>query len=122
MLFQGIMIESARKVGAFSIGLVVLWQVAERAGRGNGEAVIHVVEPGVAVMIDGDTYPFDPAPGTPIVCPLRPGRHTLTTTRGGRTVHDETFTLEPNGHVVLTAVDDTRPPGVQRVRSPSTRW
>jgi hypothetical protein len=109
MLLQGILIDTARRVGTCLIGAVVLWQVAERAGRGDGEAVIHVAEPGAVVMIDGYDYPLDPVPGVPIVCALRPGSHTLSMSLEGRVVCNETFTLDPGGHVVLTARDETRP-------------
>jgi hypothetical protein len=108
MLLRGIMIETMRKVGACVIAVSVLWQVAERAGRGNGEAVVHVTESGVVVLIDGYAYPYEPWPASPIACSLRPGSHTLAMTLEGRVVYEETFTLEPGGHVVLTAWDKTR--------------
>ena len=109
MLIQGIAIETARRAGTVVLGLVVLWQVAERAGRKDGEVVVHVTESGVEVMIDDRPYRYDRFPGPPIVCELRPGTHRLTMSRGGRLLHDETFALESGGQAVLTAWDGSRP-------------
>jgi hypothetical protein len=101
--------------------VALLWQVVERAGRGDGEAVIHVTELGVNVMVDGVQYPIDPLPGSPIVCSLRPGSHTLSMSREGRIVYRETFTLDPGGHVVLTAQDESRHALSRKPRLPSSR-
>ena len=91
------------------MGLGILWQVAEHAGRADGEAVIHVCEPGAIVLVDGYEYPAIPRPGDPIVYPLRPGSHTLSMTREDRVLYQETFTLDPGETIVLTAHDQTRP-------------
>jgi hypothetical protein len=40
---------------------------------------------------------------TPIVCELRPGKHTLQMTRNGKMLDEEEFSLSAGGEVVLTS-------------------
>jgi hypothetical protein len=118
MMTSGMTIDLARRAGTVALGLAVLWQVAERAGRKDGEVVVHVAAANAEVRIDDRAYEYDPYPASPIVRPLRPGTHRLTLTREGRLLHDETFTLESGGQVVLTAWDRFAPTVPQPVPSP----
>ena len=121
MLTRLLFIEATRRIGAVVLGGVFLWQVAERACQGDGEVVVHVAEVGAVVSIDGGDCPVDLAPGEPICRMLRPGRHTLAMRRGDRVVYEESFTLDPGGHVVLTARDETRRPSTPPGRLASAR-
>ena len=109
MLTRMVLIEASRRIGAMFLGGALLWQAAENVCQGEGEVVVHVAEIGAVVSIDGRDCPFDLAPGEPICRTLRPGRHTLAMRRGDRVVFEESFTLDPGGHVVLTARDEARP-------------
>jgi hypothetical protein len=106
MLIGTISALLARRVGAAMLGGAILWAVARQAGPRDCEAVIHVAEAALEVRVDGWAYPHGDARSSPIVCDLRPGRHTLTVLRAGSPVHQGTFDLDPGDHIVLTAMDD----------------
>jgi hypothetical protein len=121
VLTRVLLIEASRRVGAVVFGGVLLWQVAENVCQGDGEVVVHVAEAGAVVSIDGRDCPFDLAPGEPICRTLRPGRHTLAMRREDRVVYEESFTLDPGGHAVLTARDETRKPSTPTARPAPAR-
>jgi hypothetical protein len=100
------LIAATMHVGALMLGSAVCWQVVEHADSRDCEAVVHVTEAEVDVMIDGSEYRVEAWRPSPIVCELRPGRHTLRMTRGGRVLYEEAFTLGPGDDIVLTAWDE----------------
>jgi hypothetical protein len=108
MLIAPILASAARRAAAAILGGSVLWAVAREAGPRDCLVVIHVCEEDLEVRVDGRACPREADPYSPIVCELRPGRHTMTARRGGRTVHEESFDLGRGGDLVLTALDDAR--------------
>jgi hypothetical protein len=105
MLIQALCLALARRVGALLLGAVILWQVALHTGARKGQAVVHVSLPEVEVTVDDARYWVETLWDTPIVCDLRPGRHTVRMSRNGRIVYEETFTIAAGQEVILTAWD-----------------
>ena len=101
MLIRGLLIDAACTLGSSAIGGVVLWQTILHVGPRECEAVVHVMETGVVVKIDGWVYPAEPWPGKPIVCDLRPGNHTLTMSRGDRQLYREEFALRASNNTSI---------------------
>jgi hypothetical protein len=109
-MIRGPLFAWTRRAVAVVFGSVFLWQVAERADPRGCEAVVHVTEDFVDVTVDGWAYRAGAWTGEPIVFPLRPGRHTLHMSRGGRALFEQGFELRPGEEVVLTAWDASRGP------------
>jgi hypothetical protein len=82
---------------------MILWQVAERCGATDGQAIVHVALPQVYVTVDDAMYWVESSWEAPIVCALRPGRHQLRMLRNGRVLYREEFTLAAGEERVLTA-------------------
>jgi hypothetical protein len=108
MFIAPVLASAARRAGAAILGGAVLWAVAREAGPRDCLVVIHAREEDLEVRADGWACPREADPYSPIVCELRPGRHTMSARRGGRTVHEESFDLGPGDDLVLTALDDAR--------------
>jgi hypothetical protein len=108
MLVQTLCLSLIRRVGAFLLGGVVLWQVAEHAGPSKGRAIIHVTNPRADLTVDDAKFSVESLFETPIVCELRPGHHTLRMLRGARVVYQEEFAITAGEDVILTAWDEYR--------------
>jgi hypothetical protein len=111
----------AKRVGALVLGGTILWQVSGHTGATKGRAIVHVTIPEAEVTIDNDRYWIETLRDSPIVCDLRPGRHTLAMFRTGRLVYQAEFTVAPGQEVMTTAwdtSDDGR--GPQQARENST--
>ena len=67
--------------GAALLGAVDPPVVAQKVDTREYETVVHVMEAGVDVWIDGMAYRVEDLRDSPIVCDLRPGRHTLRMSR-----------------------------------------
>ena len=113
MLIQTLCMAFARRVGALLLGGVILWQVSVHCGATQGRAIVHVSTPKVEVAVDGARYRIETLWDTPIVCDLRPGRHTVRMFQSGRVAYEEEFTVAAGQEVILTAWD-----GYQDGRSP----
>src|SRR4051812_24029420 len=100
MTFATISALVARRLGAALLGGAVLWAVAREAGPRDCQAIIHVAEDDLEVVLDGRARPREGDRYSPMVCELGPGRHTMTVHRGGRRVHHEVFELGPGEQVV----------------------
>jgi hypothetical protein len=114
MLIQTLCMALTKRVGALLLGGVILWQVAARCGATQGRAIVHVSTPKVEVAVDGARYRIETLWDTPIVCDLRPGRHTVRMFQSGRVAYQEEFTIAAGQEVILTAwdgYDDGRSPG-----------
>ena len=85
MLIQTFGFALARRAGAFLLVGIILWYVVEHCGSTNGQAIVHVSMPEVDVTVDDATYRVESLRESPIVCELRPGRHTVRMLRYGRT-------------------------------------
>ncbi len=110
MVIRGALVVIANRVGALLLGGFFLWQVIEHAGPFKGEAIVHVSERNVDVMIDQWNYRVGTKKNeTPITCELSPGWHSLTMRREGKILYEERFSLQPGEEVVLTAWDKTKP-------------
>lgn len=108
MSIRTVLTSMTKGIGSVAFGCVVLGYVAEQAGPRDCRAVIHVTESEVDVWVDGWAYRVESWRDSPILCPLRPGRHALRMSRGGRTLYEETFILQRGDDVVLTAWDPAR--------------
>jgi hypothetical protein len=103
-----------KPAGAVLLGGVVLWQVADRAGSSKGQAIVHVSTLPADLMVDQAVYRVVDWGRTPIVCDLRPGRHSARLIRDGRVVYQEEFLIRAGEEVILMAwdgYDDGRSPG-----------
>src|SRR5436309_15188221 len=80
---------AARRIGVLAFGAAFLWQVAGRSGPPGCVAVVHVTEAGVDVSVDDWECRVECRRYAPIVRALRPGRHTLRMSRGGRVLYEE---------------------------------
>jgi hypothetical protein len=81
----------------------VFWQVAVHAGPQQSEAVVHVVEQDVDVIIDDSVYEIERLRTTPIIHPVVAGPHILRMLRDGRVLYEERFVVERGEDIVLTA-------------------
>ena len=118
MMISSLLIPISRGVGAFLLGGVILWQVAEHCGPSMSTAIVHVSMTPVEVTIDETTFPVESIWMTPVVCDLRPGRHTVRMLQEGRMLYEEQFLLKPGEEIILTAWD-----GYKDGRSsPETDW
>src|SRR3954470_21302857 len=114
MVIQPLCFALARRVGALLLGSIILWQVAQHSGLQRGRAIVHVAMPQADVMLDDASYSVETLWETPIVCDLRPGRHTVRMLRSGRIIYEEDFTIAAGQELILTAWDgyhDGRSPG-----------
>jgi hypothetical protein len=98
-------------VGAVLLGGLVLWQVAEHAGPVTGQAIIHVAMGNVQINVDDEPYSVETAWETPIVCELRPGRHSLRMLCSGRTLYTEEFIIDAGQELILTTWDQSASKG-----------
>jgi len=124
MLIQTLCMALAKRVGALLLGGVILWQVAVRCGATQGRAIVHVAASQVEVAVDGARYRIETLWDSPIVCDLRPGRHTVRMFRSGRVVHEEEFTIAAGQELILAAgdgYDDGRCPEQADAHLPSRR-
>ncbi|MFO0954494.1 MAG: hypothetical protein U0835_25705 [Isosphaeraceae bacterium] len=120
MSIRTVLAAATKVVGTLGVSCVLLGHVAEHSGPRECEAVIHVTETDVTVFVDDAPYRSETWSDTPLSLLLEPGRHTLRMSRQGRTLSEETFTLRPGQHAVLTAWDQTRRPTPYRAgRGPS---
>ena len=113
MLIQTLCMALAKRVGALLLGAVILWEVSVHCGATQGRAIVHVSTPKVEVAVDGARYRIETLWDTPIVCDLRPGRHTVRMFRSGQVVYQEEFTIAAGQELILTAwdgYDDGRSP------------
>jgi hypothetical protein len=102
---QNWILTAIKGIGALALGGVVLWPIAQHCGAQKGLAYVHVPTIYVEVSIDDQMYPINALPGTPIVCELYPGRHTLRMARDEQIVFEEDFVLDPGKEIVLVAWD-----------------
>jgi hypothetical protein len=124
MLIQTAAYALVKRVGTFLLGGVVLWQVAEHAGPSHGRAIVHVMSNHVDLIVDHDSYRIEDLGLSPIVCELRPGRHTVRLRRDGEVRYQEEFDVAAGEDVVLAASEphpvDPRslPPRLRHPRRP----
>src|SRR5271165_3876417 len=103
MINWTLMTGLAKGLGAVLLALVVLWPTAESAGTMECEAVVHVMERQVQILIDDEVYWIEDENVGPIVCQLRPGRHLLRVIQNARVIQEEEFSLQPGQQGVFTA-------------------
>ncbi len=87
-------------------GLTALLGVLIRIKTPEGTLVIEVNDPAVEVRVDGDDVVIGGAGVRELK--LRTGRHAIAATRDGRTVLDQTVTIEKNGREIVKV---SREPG-----------
>ena len=113
MIIQTAVYTLGKRVGSFLLGGVVLWQVAEHTGPSHGQAIIHITNKHVDVMIDRDAYRIDDLSESPIVSELRPGHHTVRMSRDGKDLYQEDFVVAAGEDTVLAICEphaaDPRP-------------
>jgi hypothetical protein len=105
-----------RRIGGFLLGGVILWQVAERAGPSQGRAIVHIAVAHVDLIVDQDIYRVDDLSQTPIVCELRPGRHTARLSRDGEVFYQEEFLVAAGQESIVSTWDPVESARRERVR------
>ncbi len=113
-MWYSIVMTAGKRVAALVLGAVVLWQVAEHSGPTVGRVLVHVATLPADLVVDGNVYRVDDLHETPIICELRPGRHTAQLVRDKQVLYHEDFTVKAGDEVILTAWDqfqDGRSPG-----------
>jgi hypothetical protein len=103
-----------KPVGAVLLGGVVLWNVADHAVSSKGQAIVHVSTLPADLMVDQAVFRVVDWGRTPIVCDLRPGRHSARLIQDGRVVYQEEFFIRAGEEVILNAwsgYEDGRSPG-----------
>jgi hypothetical protein len=116
MMTRTLFFSLTQRVGGLLLGSVILWQVARFSMARRGRAVVHVSMPDVIVTIDDARYRVNKLWDSPIICELRPGRHTARMIQGGRVLYQEEFTIGSGEELVLRAWDgynDGRSPKVE---------
>ena len=93
-------------------GLTALLGVVLRVKTSEGTLVVDVNDPAVEVRVDGDEVVIGGAGVHELR--LRTGRHAIAATRDGRTVLDQTVTIEKNGREIVKV---SREPGEVPARS-----
>ena len=116
ILIRSFLLATTKAVVGLALGSAILWQVAMHSGPPNGTAYIHVASDQVDVKVDKTTFHVVSRWDVPIVCELRPGKHTLQMTRNGKMLYEEEFSLNAGGEVVLTAWE--RPQGPEQRKFP----
>jgi hypothetical protein len=101
-----------RNLAVIVLGGAVAWRVAEQAPANHGEVIVHVVEDGVDVSIDGDISRVNDWRDTPVVRELPPGPHWVSMIRDGTMLEARVFAVRPGDSVVLTLWDPARFPGM----------
>ncbi len=94
-------------------GLTALLGVLIRIKTAEGTLVIEVNDPAVEVRVDGDEIVIGGAGVRELR--LRAGRHAIAATRDGRTVLDQTVTIEKDGREIVKV---SREPGNEPVAAP----
>jgi hypothetical protein len=92
-------------LGRLCLAGMILWQISLHGSSQHCVAYVHVSMPNVDVTVDGVEYHVASLWESPIVCDLRPGRHTLRMYRSGQVLFEEPFTLRSDEQVVLVAWD-----------------
>ena len=105
MILTKLLFSICKLVGALLLAGVILWQVVEQCGPNQCKVILHVPKTPVDVTIDEATYPVGSIRMTPVVCELRPGRHTVRMLQEGRVLYEEPFTLKAGEEIILTAWD-----------------
>jgi hypothetical protein len=103
-----------KPIGAVLLGGVILWRVAAHVGPVTGTAVVHVSTAPVEVGVDDDVYRVPTLYLSPVVCELKPGRHTVRMMRDGRVLYREEIRILAGEDLVLAVWDqsaDGRSPG-----------
>jgi hypothetical protein len=119
ILTRSLVFATVKGMGALALGGAILWQVAERAGVGQGVAYIHVYTADVDVTVDEMSYHVNSLWETPIVCELGPGRHVVRMFRHGQALFEEEFTLGLGQEIVVCASE--RPVEKRAVAASSSR-
>src|SRR5262249_21487244 len=94
-----------KPVRAVLLGGVILWQVAEHSVSSKGWAIVHVSTIPADLVVDHVVYRVDDFGRTPIVCEVRPGRHSARLIRDGRVLYQEEFLVRAGEEVILAAWD-----------------
>ena len=109
---RSVILAITKGIGSLGLAGVVLWQVAIHSGFQNGIAYVYVFTHHVEIIVDDVEYHVATLWETPIVCELRPGRHTLRMSQNGRVLDEQEFTLGVGEEVVLaTCVAPTETQG-----------
>jgi hypothetical protein len=111
---QAVAYAIGKPLGALLLGGVILWQVAAHVTPPHGRALVHVSTTPVEVAVDDHVYRVPTLYVSPVVCELKPGRHTVRMLRDGRVLYREEVSIVAGEDVILAAwdqYDDGRSPG-----------
>jgi hypothetical protein len=109
MLIRTVVYALGKPLAALLLGGVILSQVIARLGAADGRAIVHVAMAPVDVNIDGTLYHVGSLFEPPVVCDLRPGRHSLQMFSQGCVVYQQEFLVAAGEDVVLAAWDESAP-------------
>jgi hypothetical protein len=96
-----------KPIGALLMGGIILWRVALHVGPHTGRAVVHVSITPVDVAVDEDVYRVPTPYLSPVVCELKPGRHSVRMIRDGRVLYREDVQILAGEDYVLAAWDQS---------------
>ncbi len=125
MVSQAVASAFGRPALTVLLGGVILWQCAECTGRAKARAVIFVSNLPADLVVDHAVYHVEDLGRSPIVCELRPGRHSARLIQDGRVIYQEEFTVAAGEETILKAWDgfeDGRSPGRGRASSSVLLW
>jgi hypothetical protein len=114
MGLQAVAYAVGKPIGAVLLGGIILWRVAAHVGPPTGRAVVHVSTTPVDVAVDDEVHRVPILYLSPVVCELKPGRHTIRMMRDGRMLYREEIRIVAGEDIVLVAWDqseDGRGPG-----------
>ncbi len=94
-----------RWIAGLILGAAVLWQVAAHAGPSRGRVIVHVSISPADLIVDQNVYHVDRLEQTPVICELRPGRHTARLIQDDRAIYLEEFSVSAGEEVILSAWD-----------------
>ncbi len=90
-----------KRLAAVCLASVVVWHVAQHAGRKQGRAIVHVSQPDVMVEVDDRTFHVGSLKHSPVICDLDPGPHRAEGWRNGRLIGERRFEVEAGREVVV---------------------
>jgi tRNA A-37 threonylcarbamoyl transferase component Bud32 len=82
----------------------------------DGVVVVEVMEPGVEVLVDGNSVIVESKTTGPVT--IAPGEHEVVVKRGDETLYTKAFRLEKRGKEIVRATWQTKPPPVVKQAPP----
>lgn len=94
-----------KRLGAVCLAFVIFWHVSQHAAPRRGQAIVHVSQPQVLVLIDHQEYFVPTFADSPVVCDLEPGEHRVQVWKHGVLLGEEDVQIEAGKEVVVSPFD-----------------